>query len=346
MTTLVRAQALRGFRQLVSDLGGNPTRLLRKAGIDPAALNQLTAFISFEQMISLLERSAAELDCPDFGLRLAERQDIWILGTLAVAMRYSATVGEAGDCASKYLHVHNAAVAFSITSAQNRGQVLLASRVLVEHSPDWAQTAEHAVGLAVRILNMLSEGRSQPQQIWFPHPPVAAESSYRARFDAPLVFEADRPAFVIVAEDLNLPISQHNAELQLVAVQHLERELAQRQTTFRDEVRQAAETLLGTGRCSYRDVANALYIHPRTLQRRLREEGTTFEAIKDETRRDLAERYLSHPDVPLTQVSALLDYSEQSALGRSCRRWFHATPRGLRRRLLSETPALATAEAG
>ena len=44
-----------------------------------------------------------------------------------------------------------------------------------------------------------------------------------------------------------------------------------------------------------------------SLQRLLREEGTTFEAIKDETRRDFAQRYLSHPDVPLTQVSALLD---------------------------------------
>ena len=47
--------------------------------------------------------------------------------------------------------------------------------------------------------------------------------------------------------------------------------------------------------------------YPRSLQRLLREEGTTFEAIKDETRRDFAQRYLSHPDVPLTQVSALLD---------------------------------------
>ena len=82
-------------------------------------------------------------------------------------------------------------------------------------------------------------------------------------------------------------------------------------------------------------------MHPRTLQRRLREEGTTFEDMKDEARRDLAQRYLSHPDVPLTQVSALLDYSEQSALVRSCRRWFQATPRALRASLAAQTPALA-----
>jgi hypothetical protein len=113
MTAMVQAQSLRGYRELVDDLGGNPARLLRKAGIEPAALNQLSAFIRFESLIDLLEHSAAALDCPDFGLRLAERQDIGILGTLAVAMRYSATVGDAMQCASRYLHVYNAAIAFT-----------------------------------------------------------------------------------------------------------------------------------------------------------------------------------------------------------------------------------------
>ena len=99
------------------------------------------------------------------------------------------------------------------------------------------------------------------------------------------------------------------------------------------QVRHAIEALLGTGTCNHREVAAALFMHPRTLQRRLKEEGTTFEDIKDEARRDLAERYLSHPDLALTQVTALLDYSEQSALGRSCRRWFGATPREFRTNL-------------
>ena len=76
MTAMVQAQSLRGYRELVTDLGGNPTRLLRQASIEPAALNRLTAFITFESLIDLLERSAADLGSADFGLRLAERQDI------------------------------------------------------------------------------------------------------------------------------------------------------------------------------------------------------------------------------------------------------------------------------
>ena len=117
----------------------------------------------------------------------------------------------------------------------------------------------------------------------------------------------------MAAKDLNLPISENNHELHDLPSRYLERQLPRGATPFTVQVRHVVEALLGTGTCDHRQVANALYMHPRTLQRRLREEGTTFDTIKDDVRRDLAERYLSQPDLPLTQVSALLDYSEQSA---------------------------------
>jgi AraC-like DNA-binding protein len=330
---MVRAQSLRGYRELVNDLGGSPNRLLRHAGIEPTAPDQLTAFISFESLIDLLERSALDLDCPDFGLRLAERQDIGILGTLAVAMRYSATVGDAMRTASRYLPVYNGAVAFSITTGERRGQARLAFGVLVRHAPRWAQTAEHGIGLAWRIMNLLSEGRCHLRQIWLPHSPVATEETYRSRFDAQLTFRSDRIGLAYTAHDLDLPITEQNRELHDLATSYLDRQLPRRRSPFTIQVRQAIEALLGTGTCGHRQVASALYMHPRTLQRRLREEGTSFEDIKDDTRRDLAQRYLSHTDVPLNQITALLDYSEQSAFGRSCRRWFDVTPGEFRTRV-------------
>ncbi|HEY6425948.1 MAG TPA: AraC family transcriptional regulator [Acidimicrobiales bacterium] len=335
MTAMVRAQALRGYPELVRDLGGSSSRLLRKAGVDPAAINQLTSFISFETLIDLLERSADDLGCADFGLRLAERQDIGILGTLAMAMRHSATVGEAMGCVSTYLGVHNAALAFTIGPEEHRDRAALAFQVLDAHAPQWAQTAEHGVGLTWRIMTLLSDGRCRLSEVWFPHRQVGSTESYRDRFDAPVTFRADHPALFIAARDLDLAISEHNQVLHDAATDYLASKLGPRSASFTSQVRHAIEALLGTGTCSYRQVASALHISPRTLQRRLADEGTSFEILKDETRRDLAQRYLSQPDVPLTQVSALLDYSEQSALGRSCRRWFNAPPRSVRAHLIS-----------
>ena len=343
MTAMVQAQSLRGYRGLVTDLGGNPTRLLRKSGIEPTALDKLSAFISFESLTDLLERSAADLGCADFGLRLAQRQDIGVMGTLAVAMRYSTTVGEAMACASKYMHVYNGAIAFTVNTAERRSQARLVIKTLAGHAPRWAQASEHGIGLAWRIMTLLSAGRCHLQQVWFPHAALAAEATYRSRFDAPLTFRADRLGLAYAASDLALPISEQNRELHDLASAYLDRQLPRGRTAFTMQVRQSIEALLGTGTCGHRQVANALYMHPRTLQRRLKEEGTTFETIKDDVRRDLAQRYLSQPDLPLTQVTVLLDYSEQSAFGRSCRRWFHTTPRGFRNRLspVSTVPTIA-----
>jgi AraC-like DNA-binding protein len=333
MAAMVQVQSLRGYSDLVGDLGGNPTLLLRHAGIDPSALRRLTAFISFESLADLLESSAAELRCPDFGLRLAERQDIGILGTLAVAMRYSGTVGEAMRCVSKYLEVYNAAIAFTIKTGEPGAKVRLEFRLLPELSLRWEQTAEHGIGLTWRIMTLLSEGRCHLEQVWFPHAAVATEAMYRSRFNAPLVFGAGQAALAVAETDLELPISGDIQELHEVATRHLDSRVSRGRTTLTVQVRQAVEALLGTGTCGRGEVARALHMHPRTLQRRVRKEGTTFEVIKDEARRDLAQRYLSQPDLPLTQITALLGYSEQSAFGRSCRRWFDMTPREARARL-------------
>jgi AraC-like DNA-binding protein len=335
LAVAVRAAAIRGYRTLVVDLGGDPSPLLRQAGIEPSALDQLTAFISFDSMITLLERSAVDLDCPDFGLRLAERQDIGILGTLAVAIRHSPTVGEAGRCASKYLYVHNPAIAFKICQADEPDQTELAFDVRAEHPARWSQTAEHGLGLAWRVFRLLSEGRSHLRAVYFPHARVGSPSSYRRRFKANLIFQADRAALVVDSADLDHPISAHNDELHDLAASYLDSYQPPPESALEVRVRQTIEALLGTGTCSSRHVAASLHTHPRTMQRHLAEEGTTFEAIKDEVRRSLAERYLAQPDLSLAQIAALLDYSEQSALTRSCQRWFHASPSAVRVQLLS-----------
>jgi len=333
MAPMVQAQSLRGYRELVGDLGGRPTGLLRHAGIEPQALNQLTAFVSFERLADLLERSATVLHCPDFGLRLAERQDIGILGTLAVAMRHSRTLGEALQSASKYLEVYNAAIAFTVRTGQPEGRARLEFSLLPRHHLRWAQTAEHGVGVTLRIVTLLSEGRCNLQHVWLPHPAVATMASYRARFDVPVAFRADMAALAVDEADLDLPISENIQDLHEVATRYLEDRLSRGPASVSVQVRKAIEALLGTGTCSNVEVASALHLHARSLQRRIREEGTTFEAIKDDVRRDLARRYLSQPDLSLAQISTLLGYSEQSAFGRSCRRWFDLTPREMRARI-------------
>ena len=101
------------------------------------------------------------------------------------------------------------------------------------------------------------------------------------------------------------------------------------------QVRQLVGQTLREFACSREHIAEMLGLQTRTLHRRLRREGTSFEAIRDDVRRGLLLRYLSRHDLTLTDVEARLGYSEIAVLSRRCRRWFARSPSGLRRDLIS-----------
>jgi AraC-like DNA-binding protein len=192
------------------------------------------------------------------------------------------------------------------------------------------QVTELSVGLAARVLALLSESRHHLSGVRFPHAPQAPLADYRAHFAAPVSFQLDCAALELRETDLSLPIRSGIPALRVLAEDYLELHYATPRTPFSVRVRGVVRRSLGTDRSTCVDVASALALHPRTLQRRLREEGTSFEQIKDEARAELARRYLEQDELPLAQVAALLDYSEQSALTRSCRRWFGRPPRTVR----------------
>ena len=213
----------------------------------------------------LLERSADDLACPEFGLRLAERQDIGILGPLAVAMRSAPTLGEAMRCAAKYIYVYNGAIGFSVRTDGDRA--LLTFDVLAEHDRHCAQTIEHGVGIAWRIVRMLSAERSHLKQVWLPHPPVATRAVYRRHLVAPVEFNARLAAIAIDRSDLDLALGEHNEELRALAVDYLSVRFPARATSVAAQVRAVIERLLGTGECSYTQVADVRLdapVHPPT----------------------------------------------------------------------------------
>jgi AraC-like DNA-binding protein len=104
-------------------------------------------------------------------------------------------------------------------------------------------------------------------------------------------------------------------------------------------VRGAILRVLDDGTCTSEWIAGRLGLHPRTLHRHLRREGTSFRLIKDEVRRDLAGYYLRSTDLDIKAISERLGFSEQSALSRRARKWFGAAPSGLRGGMLAEGAA-------
>jgi AraC-like DNA-binding protein len=96
------------------------------------------------------------------------------------------------------------------------------------------------------------------------------------------------------------------------------------------EVRRALATRVVGGDTRIGTIARALAMSTRSLQRKLEAEGSSYQALVDESKRDAAERYLSDSALPIGEVAYLLGYSEPAAFHRAFKRWTRMTPHTFR----------------
>ena len=100
--------------------------------------------------------------------------------------------------------------------------------------------------------------------------------------------------------------------------------------TIAERVRAALLELLPSGHPTMDAVARSLAVSTRTLQRRLRDEGTTYQAVLGETREALARHYLTSSQMPTAEISFLLGYEEPNSFYRAFRGWTGETPHAVR----------------
>lgn len=342
MSDSVRAASLRGFDELVRGLGGDPLALLRSQRLPVASLSDEELLLPVHKLSRLLEACARVLDCPDFGLRLAQAQDIGILGPVAVAIQNAPTLAEAMKIASHYLYVHNQGLA--ITRAPDSdmpgGLAQLRYEMPASYLPASHQSFELMLCGGHRFLGVLCGPHYRLQAVHLPHAPMARLSAYRRAFGLTPLFHQSSASLVVHRSLFDTPLPQANPTLRNLATHYLETNFSSPRQSLVTRVRLAISRTLGTSQCALEGVAAILAMHPRTLQRQLSAEGASFSDVRDEALREAALRYLAGP-MPLAQVSAQLGLSEQSALTRSCKRWFGKTPLEVRR---SEGSAPASAD--
>ena len=163
-------------------------------------------------------------------------------------------------------------------------------------------------------------------------------------------FPAARNALVLRPADLERPFVTHQPELLAMLGPPLEAELNARQSrrNLGDEVKTALKRLLSGRRASIGDVARALGLSSRTLQRRLTQSGATFQQLLQEARRDLARHYLAQSTLELNETAYLLGFDDANSFFRAFHRWEGTSPRQWRNHHRAATvkaraPAMASA---
>lgn len=334
MQPLIRAASLRGFGPLVVELGGDPARLLERFGIAPDALERDDVLLSITAHDRMLDAAADELGCPDLGLRLAERQDLSILGPVARPVSTSATTAEALDAAARFLFVHSPALTIGMDSDpwRRRGVIALTYRKEVSESPYSPQAIELGLGVFYQVARQLLSGSIGLRSVEIPHGPLSPVGRYLDFFSADVKFDRPQGALCVDARVLDSAFDTADEEIRRAAVEHLTGEYADPSDSIATQVRRVVSEALPGPVPTLAEVAGVLHLHPRTLQRRLVVVDTTFGQVVDDLRRDRAHRYVTTTDLSFTQIADLVGFAEQSTLTHAVRRWFGISPRQLRDR--------------
>ena len=165
-------------------------------------------------------------------------------------------------------------------------------------------------------------------------PPPADLRPFQDAFKCPLRFNAPVNSLLFARADVISPLPTAHP---LLAQMHerLASERLHRLDHFQisSRARAAIVRRLPYGEPRRAEVAAELEMSERTLQRRLEAEGTSFQRLVDDTRRELAQQYLGQTDVSLADATYLLGFGDLSSFFRAFKRWFGTSPRRYRIRL-------------
>jgi AraC-like DNA-binding protein len=299
--------------------------------LGPELLRDPSARVPSQKWDALARDMAKHLPDPAFALRAAHCWHPSNLGALGFAWLSSSTLRTGLQRVARYWRllgerssVELVDVPAGLKLAFDSGRTDLVVAPL---------TATFTVSLLVSMCRMNHGDALRPVEITFEQAEPASAESYRAHFGCPVRFGAPEDSFTLSCGDADEPLPTANRQIAGTLDWVMTQQLAQ--LDRRDVVTRCKATLLdqlASGDLSEEEMAAKLHMSRRTLQRKLADAETTYQRLVDDTRRDLALRYIEDPHRSITDITFLLGFSQQSAFTRAFRRWTGVAPSQYRQR--------------
>lgn len=323
----VRSAALHGLADLVRAAHVDYDELLRRQGLDAALMADPEYRIRFRQYLALLDAAAAATGDDFIGLHLGATQPIQAIGLLGYAHMAAPDVRTQLTNAARYfaLHQEGAAIELRVDGDMALMTYSLFDPQVTLHRHD----AESTLALVVcQWRSMTGQPGWTPTSVHFEHPMPGNDRELRRLFGCPVYFSERFDGLRFPTAFLDTPIRSADPSLLAILARYAEDSLARHGdgTTLLGRTRRLIAAALGSGGVTIDEVARHLAMTPRTLQRRLIQQGVQFSDLVDNTRRDLAVQYLRDPRISLTDTAFLVGYSDLTAFHRAFRRWFNQTP--------------------
>jgi AraC-like DNA-binding protein len=328
----IQAKAVEKIVRAATAGGVNARELYRAAGVNPVGLDDPDRRIPFAQVVALYEQGARLTRDDAFGLHVGETVDPKAFDVLGYSVINSSTLGEGINRAVRYNSIWTNGSYFSVDKASSLTRV--GYGYLDESITERRQDTEMTFAALASLSRNVTNADVSPARVRFQHDRPADTSEHQRIFKCPVEFNAPANEYFVDSIALLRPIVKADPGLCAVLDRHAEGliEKYPRTHTLVERVRMMIKDELSGGNASLERVADNLSMSGRTLQRKLREHGTSHQELLDQMRREFAIRYLQEPEMAICEVAYLLGFSESSALHRAFKRWTGQTPKEFRGR--------------
>lgn len=310
--------------------GEDPLSLMLAVGIDPAKVADPEWRISRDAWHALMRNCVESTGDEAFGLFAALYLRPQVLRSLGLAWLASDTVY---DGLRRLVRFSKLMTTGARLSLEEEGELVqLYTHGAAQSSTDEPAVADYGLAIVVRMCRLTLGDFLAPVRVRMERPRPSDPARWEYQFAAPVSFNQGVNCLTWSRADILEPLVTGDPELARVNDEHtrvfLDRFLSH--STARVVVGKIVE-YLPDGAPSQADIAAAMHMSNRTLQRRLKEEGTRFVDLVQDTRLQLACKYLSNPGRSVVETAYLLGFSEPSTFSRAFKRWTGLSPAEYRR---------------
>ena len=322
-------------RDYLMDREVNPGPIFEACQIDFHNSEEYDRPLPVERVAQLFERAAEVTDNPFMGLSMGQDFHYESSSLLVVAMLAAPSVGEGLSFLNAYDHYIDTAIKTSYHPTFTPAE--FSADLLHEGGAHMAQLNDYLMGFLVQTLNVATRSRIPLLEVTLQHKKPSDISGLQAFFQCQISFGRDHNSIRFHPKFLTQPFLTSNKLLFRVLASAMETyfSLGDEHQGF---VGTVCRQIMLQESMQYTDsenIAERLRVSPRTLRRKLAEEGFTFQEAKNLARERRAKFLLANSKASLTDIAFELGYSELSAFSRAFRGWVGETPQSYRESIKS-----------
>jgi AraC-like DNA-binding protein len=300
-------------------------------GLRPSDQSEPFARVELCQLDALYEEGARRTGDEAFGLHAAEHTHPRMLDLAGYALMNGPSLAQGFQRLRPYLCMLHGPE--ELTLSMDGALARFTYRTTERHPPS-RQRCEAYIGIVFRMARVALGRDDNAVEVSFAHAAPADASEHRRIFGCAVHFGRALNEIVFDAALLERPLASADPALYSL----LGRYIHDLSTHAAGRVRRMIPSLLQSNEHAIASIAKRLCTSPRTLQRRLREEGTSYHELVEEARRELALRHLRESELSIARIADLLGYTTVAAFYDAFHRWTTLTPRDYRRAMQSSAP--------